>query len=252
MNETIATLSDEYVAAQVEVPAVAPSGGDFQNAFPVQDGSGNVAVVIGDVTGHGPEQTAQADHMRELLTDCLEGGLSPAESLTAVNAMIEPDPNFEGFGTVFVGTLEPNSGKLVYSSGGHEPALIATPEEDHEESVRELEGSGPPVGAFPPELARFDEQQTTVPTGGTLFLYTDGVPDARPVNDRKQYFGLSRLKAALAQLAKLSPRKLVAGIFASVASFCQGRFHDDVAMLAVRRRNLEARNAAGKTDPPSV
>ena len=252
MKETKSNLSDEYVTAQVEVPAVAPSGGDFQSAFPVQDGSGNVAVVIGDVTGHGPEQTAQADHMRELLSDCLEGGLSPAESLAAVNAMIEPDPNFEGFGTVFVGTLEPGTGKLTYSSGGHEPALIATPEADHEDAVEELEGSGPPVGAFPPEIAHYDEQQTTLPVGGTLLLYTDGVPDARPATDRKQYFGLSRLKAVLAQLAKLSPRKLIAGIFASVASFCQGKFHDDVAMLAVRRRKLDGTaTASTKADPPS-
>ena len=63
--------------------------------------------------------------MRELLSDCLTVGLTPAETLSAVNAMIEPDPNFEGFGTVFVGTLEDGTGRLTYASGGHEPALIA-------------------------------------------------------------------------------------------------------------------------------
>jgi len=230
-----AHLSDEYTAAQIEAPAVAPSGGDFQNAFTAPDG--RVAVVVGDVTGHGPEQTAQADHMRELLTDCLENGLSPSETLTAVNAMIEPDPNFEGFGTVFVGTLEPRTGTLTYASGGHEPALVADPHADGDEAVTELEGTGPPVGAFPAGLARFRQNKSVVPDGGTLLVYTDGVPDASSSTDRRHTFGLERLKAAFARLARLKPSKLVTTLFARVAAFCRGRFHDDVAMMAIHRRS---------------
>ena len=104
------TLSPEYVAAHADLPATPPSGGDFHSAFALADGTGDVAVVIGDVAGHGPEQALQAEHMRELISDCIAVGLTPAETLDAVNAMIEPDPHFEGFGTVFVGTLEAGTG----------------------------------------------------------------------------------------------------------------------------------------------
>ena len=242
-----AHLSNEYTAAQIEAPAVAPSGGDFQNAFAAADGS--VAIVVGDVTGHGPEQTAQADHMRELLTDCLDNGLSPSETLTAVNAMIEPDPNFEGFGTVFVGTLEPETGTLTYASGGHEPALVADPAASGDEAVTELDGTGPPVGAFPPGLARFKEKQAVVPDGGTLLVYTDGVPDARSSADRRHTFGLERLKQVFARLAKLRPSKLVTAIFAKVVAFCRGRFHDDVAMMAIHRRLPNSAPAVETSEP---
>ena len=228
-------LTAEYVAAHADIPAEPPSGGDFHTAFPLEDGSGDVAVVIGDVAGHGPEQTLQATHMRTLLSDCLSVGLTPAETLAAVNAVVEPDPHFEGFGTVFVGTLEAETGRLTYASGGHEPALIATPGPHSAAGVEELEGTGPPVGAFPVGMARYEQHEAVVPHGGTLLLYTDGVSDARPPQSRREWLGLERLKEMLARFAPLSPRRLVSSLLRRVAAFCQGRFHDDVALIAVRR-----------------
>ncbi len=231
-----AVLSAEYVAAHADVPFNPPSGGDFHSTFPIQDGTGDVAVVIGDVSGHGPEQTPQAEHMRELLSDCLTAGLSPAETLTAVNAMIEPDANFPGFGTVFVGTLAADTGKLTYASGGHEPALIAPPGGDLSDEIEELIGTGPPVGAFPAEMARYEQHEALLPVGGTLLLYTDGVPDARPAGNRREWLGLEQLKTLLARFAPLSPRRLVSEMLGWLSAFCRGRFLDDVALLAIRRR----------------
>ncbi len=229
-------LSPEYRAAHADVPATPPSGGDFHSAFSLQNGSGDVAVVIGDIAGHGPEQAAQAVLMRELLADCLAAGLSPAETLAAVNAMVEPDPHFEGFGTVFVGTLADGTGQLTYASGGHEPALIA-PAGDHAAAdVTELAGTGPPVGAFPPEIAHFEQHKATLPPGGTLLLYTDGVSDARPPQNRLEWLGLPRLKTLLARYSPLPPRRLVSRLLGRVSAFCQGKFHDDVAVMAIRRR----------------
>ena len=236
MTESQENLSPEYIAAHADQPATPPSGGDFHSAFPREDGSGDVVVVIGDVSGHGPEQALQAEHMRELISDCVSAGLNPAETLSAVNALIEPDPNFEGFGTVFVGTLESGTGKLVYASGGHEPALIATSKTSDPEAVQELDGTGPPVGAFPPEMARFEQHETTLPAGGTLLLYTDGVSDARPPHSRLEWLGIPRLKSIFAHLAPLSPGRLVSSLLRRVSAFCSGRFHDDVAVLAIRRR----------------
>ena len=231
-------LTPEYTAAFADIPATPPSGGDFHDAFLLDKEAGEkspVAVVIGDVAGHGPEQALQAEHMRELLSDCLSVGLTPAQTLSAVNAMIEPDPNFEGFGTVFVGTLEAGTGQLVYASGGHEPALITSADAEHPDAVLELEGTGPPVGAFPPSMSRFEEHQATIPNGGTLLLYTDGVSDARPPQSRLEWLGLSRLKALFVEIAALPPRRLVLRLLRRVAAFCRGRFLDDVAVMAVRR-----------------
>lgn len=232
-------LSPEYSAAHADYAATPPSGGDFHQAFSLEDGSRSVAVVIGDIAGHGPEQAAQAVLMREMLADCLAAGLSPAETLAAVNALVEPDPHFEGFGTVFVGTLARGTGRLTYASGGHEPALIASSRDP--EAVQELDGTGPPVGAFPPKMARFEQHEATLPPGGTLLLYTDGVSDARPPENRRDWLGLPRLKSLLAGFASLPPRRLVARLLGRVSAYCRGKFHDDVAVLAIRRR-LPRRN----------
>jgi serine phosphatase RsbU (regulator of sigma subunit) len=239
-------VSAEYVAAHLEMPATAPSGGDFHDTFPLPDGSGDVVVVVGDIAGHGPEQTAQAEHMRDLLSGSLESGFSPAETLDRVNEIAERDPAFERFGTVFVGTLEAGTGKLTYASGGHEPALITAVDDGKKPDVEELLGTGPPVGAFPPELARYDEHETILPVDGTLLVYTDGLPDARSARSRRDYFGLARLKRTLAQIAAFSPRKLVTTLLQRVAAFCRGRFHDDVLVMAVRRTPAGAASAAGE------
>ncbi len=231
-------LSPEYAAAYADLPATPPSGGDFHDAFLLDDAAGDrsdVAVEIGDVAGHGPEQALQAEHMRELLSDCLTVGLTPAQTLSAVNAMIEPDPNFEGFGTVFVGTLEAGTGKLTYASGGHEPALITPADAADSDAVQELDGTGPPVGAFPPQMTRFEQHQAILPFDGTLLLYTDGVSDAHPPQSRLDWLGLPRLKSFLVSLSSLPPRRLVIGLLRRVAAFCRGEFQDDVAVMAIRR-----------------
>lgn len=191
----------------------------------------------------------QAEHMRDLLSDCLAVGLSPAETLTAVNAMVEPDPHFAGFGTVFVGKIEADTGKLTYASGGHEPALIASPAKDTTTAVEELSGTGPPVGAFPSELARFEEQVAHVPSGGTLLLYTDGVSEARSPEKRLDFFGLNRLKKIVARFSLLSPRRLVSSVLERVSSFCRGRFQDDVAVVALQRRQSRSGKDRSKSKP---
>jgi len=68
-----------------------------------------------------------------------------------------------------------------------------------------------------------------------------GVPDARHADNRREWLGLERLKNLLAQFVRLSPRRLVSELLGRVSVFCHGRFHDDVAMLAIRRRLSRSR-----------
>ena len=212
-----------------------PSGGDFQNIFPLQDGSGDVAVVMGDVAGHSPQQTSQAEHMREMLSDCLAVGTTPAKTLETVNAAMESDTRCDTFGTVFVGVLEAETGRLTYASGGHEPGLIAALDADVSGQVQQLEGTGPPVGALPPNLAQFEQEKAVLPAGATLLLYTDGVSEARPPGDRKNWLGTDGLKKIFARFSSLSPSRLVPALLQRVSAFCRGQFEDDISVMAIRR-----------------
>lgn len=233
-------LTRDFTAAYAETPMQLPSGGDFQNVFPLQDGSGNIAVVMGDVAGHSPEQTGQAEHMREMLSDCLSTGLEPAKTLDAVNAVMEADPNFDAFGTVFVGILEAETGSLTYASGGHEPGLIAAPDASTSGQVEQLEGTGPPVGALPPALAQFGQETAVLPAGATLLLYTDGISEARPPGDPKNWLGTDELKKIFAGFSALSPSRLVPALLQRVFAFCRGQFEDDISVMAIRHTARKA------------
>ncbi|MES2459810.1 MAG: SpoIIE family protein phosphatase [Armatimonadota bacterium] len=230
-------LSSDFVAAHVQSPLVPPTGGDFQVAFPLKEEPDKIAFVLGDVSGHGHQASIHAAHLKAAIVGCLDEGLSPSDALGYVNAAAEMDPNFPGFATVIAGTVETATGQIVYSSGGHEPALIASPPEANQggsETIQELTSTGPPVGAFAAEEVRYTENTAALSPGGTLLLYSDGVTEARR---GKTYVGIERLRGWLARFLTLPPDRLVRKLLGSARAFVGGKkFRDDVALLALRRR----------------
>ncbi|MBC8103028.1 MAG: serine/threonine-protein phosphatase [Cytophagales bacterium] len=233
------TLAANFIAAHAQSPLVPPTGGDFHAAFPLKDDA-KVAFVLGDVAGHGAEAAVQAEYLKEAITGCLDEGLTPSDALGFVNAAAEMDPEFPGFATVIAGTVETETGHIEYASGGHEPALLAAPTtaagpSAHKPvSVQELIGTGPPVGAFPAEEVRYESRQATLPPGGTLLLYSDGLTEARR---GRAFLGVERLRAWLVRFLPLSPARLVRKLLGQVRAFAGTRkLRDDAALLALRRR----------------
>ena len=229
-NHDAVRLCDEYEAAHAETPLVPPSGGDFHQAFCLPDGS--AAVVLGDVSGHGPEAAAHAERLRTAIAGCLAEGISPADALGFVNAAAEMDPDFPGFATVFAAKVAAKTGVLTYASGGHEPALVADGEKSRA-AVRELESTGPPVGAIGAEVARFEQKQAVLPEGGTLLLYTDGATEARR---GRRFLGFEGFRVLFARFAHLTLARLTRKLLGRVRAFAGGsRLRDDIALLALRR-----------------
>ncbi len=70
-------------------------------------------------------------------------------------------------------------------------------------------------------------------SGDTVFLYTDGVTEARCANG--EFFGDERLMAALEQSAHVDATELPEEIHRSVMAFTTGRLSDDIAIVAFRR-----------------
>ena len=230
-----AEITAAFTAAHVELPLIPPSGGDFHAAFSLKEDADKVAFVLGDVAGHGPEAAVHAENLKAAIIGCLDEGLTPSDALGYVNAAAEMDPNFPGFATVIAGTVEAKTGKIVYASGGHEPALVASPQTDGSPNVQELTTTGPPVGAFAADEVSYSNKSAILPPGGTILLYSDGVTEARR---GRNFVGFERLRGWLVRFLTLPPARLVRKIFGSARAFVGGkRFRDDVALLAVRRRN---------------
>ena len=185
-------------------PADGPgAGGDFYDVFALE--GGEIAVIVGDVSGHGRGALPHTALLRFTVRAYLEAGLSPRRALqTAGNVL---DRQLAGsFATVLAATYNPRERKLTYASAGHPPPVMLGEQRNgaevpagRERAVRALAPvtscSAPPIGAGMPTGTR----QTVVSIAGPtrLCFHTDGVTEARI---DEQLFGAERLAAALSDL----------------------------------------------------
>jgi len=152
-------------------PAEGPAaGGDFYDLFVTKPG--RVAVILGDVAGHGPEALSQAALTRYTLRAYLQAGLQPRAAIALAGQALV-DPSGAHFATVIVGLYDSSSGKLTCASAGHPPPiLLGTP-------AHELSSvcSCPPIGWGIPTGRR----QTTISLGqgARVCFFSDGLIEAR-------------------------------------------------------------------------
>jgi hypothetical protein len=172
-------------------PADGPgAGGDFYDAFALEDG--RVAVIVGDVSGHGRQALPHTALVRFTLRAYLEAGLSPRVAVQTAGAVLD-DQLGESFATIVAATYHPRERILVYACAGHPPPLVIGSRSMSPITVC----SAPPIGVG----IRTGTRQTTVSVPGQSLVcfYTDGVTDARVGGE---LFGAERLQRALAELPR--------------------------------------------------
>ncbi len=174
-------------------PASGPgAGGDFYDVFALEEGL--LAVVVGDVSGHGREALPHTTLLRYTLRAYLEAGLSPREALRAAAPALERQLG-GSFATVVLATYDPRERLLTYSCAGHPHPLLTGLDPD----AAILAASAPPIGAG----RRTGTRQTVVSVPGSALVafYTDGVIEARTDGE---LYGQRRLANALGRLAEES------------------------------------------------
>jgi hypothetical protein len=183
--DQVGALSTSVAYRSCDGPA---AGGDFYDAFELS--RGRAAVLIGDVSGHGPEALESTNSVRSQLHGLLEAGISPRAAIAMVGERA-PVQLAGRFTTVVVAVHDPAAGTLTYATAGHPPPIIIGPGAD------ELLGAGasPPIGAG----LRTGVRETTValPPGSVACLYTDGLVEARA---GEGMLGRARLEAMVAEL----------------------------------------------------
>ncbi|AGL14828.1 SpoIIE family protein phosphatase [Actinoplanes sp. N902-109] len=153
-----------YLLADAETTA----GGDWFDAAVLDDG--RVALVVGDVVGHGLGASAAMGQLRVLLHERLLATGDLPVALSAVNAAAQWIPGAKA-ATVCVAVLDPGSGTLSYCTAGH-PAPLLLPADGEARFLPES-GAGPlgVGGTFTAESVA----TATVDDGATMLLYTDGI-----------------------------------------------------------------------------
>lgn len=165
------------------------AGGDFYDAFELPDG--RAALLVGDVSGHGPEALEATNSVRSQLHGLLEAGVSPRAAIAAVGERT-PVQLAGRFTTVVVAVHDPAGGTLTYATAGHPPPVIIGPAGADLLSA----AASPPIGVG----LRTGSRETTVPlpAGSLACFHTDGVVEAKLGDGR---FGRDRLAELVASLA---------------------------------------------------
>ena len=200
------------------------SGGDWYDMLQV--GESAVALVVGDVVGHGPPAAAVMGQLRSVLAAHLLEGSPPAVALERLDRFAGRVPGATG-STCACLLLDWSAGVLRWALAGHPPVLLVDGPDTRFLGGADTGGAGTVLGVRgrPPYV----EGSTTVTPGSSIVLYTDGLMERRgEVLD----VGLGRLADAARRLSDLGPDELVAGL-ADAALGEQGPA-DDVALLVVR------------------
>jgi serine/threonine-protein kinase RsbW len=145
-------------------------GGDWYDAFPLE--SGAVALVVGDVVGHGLEAAVAMGQLRGAVS-ALAQTAGPAILLERLDGFVETVPSAATATLAYV-ELDRATGRIRYACAGHPPPLVVSPDG----RARFLwDGRSAPLGSML-GAARGEAEEHLAP-GETLVLYTDGLVERR-------------------------------------------------------------------------
>ncbi|WP_438818499.1 SpoIIE family protein phosphatase [Streptomyces brasiliscabiei] len=229
--------------------AQAGVGGDWFDVIPLS--GARVALVVGDVVGHGIQASAAMGRLRTAVRTLADVDLPPDELLTHLDDLVihlsaeaerAADPAGGIGATCLYAVYDPVSRRCALARAGHPVPALTTPDG----AVEFLDvPAGPPLGlgGLP-----FETAEVELPEGSVLTLYTDGLVESR---GRDIDEGLDTLRDALARRTP-SLEDICDGV---LRALLPERPADDVALLMARTRALDAAHVATwevPSDPAAV
>jgi serine phosphatase RsbU (regulator of sigma subunit) len=199
-------------------------GGDVYD-FVELDG-GRLAVVLGDVTGHGVEATADMAMAKFVFRSLAREHPDPADFLASANDVVVDEIAPGKFITMTYVAVDPEREEVACASAGHPPPRLVLPDG----TVRSLDASGLVLGIDADQ--RYEEVRAELPVGATIVLYTDGVVEARSGGE---LYGTQRLDELLTTLRDRAPAALARAVTEDARAFAGGELSDDLAVVAIRR-----------------
>ncbi|MFG2894715.1 SpoIIE family protein phosphatase [Streptomyces sp. NPDC048248] len=242
----------EVAARYLPAGARAGVGGDWYDVIPLS--GARVALVVGDVVGHGIHAAATMGRLRTAVRTLADIDLPPDELLThlddvviRLSSEVPTGPDTASVGdigaTCLYAVYDPVTGCCTVARAGHVLPSVVAP--DGTVDLLDLPAGAPlGLGGLPFEAAEIE-----LPEGSLLVLYTDGLISAR---DRDVEAGLTLLHHALGQSA---PSLDAACETVLETLLPAGRPRDDVALLLARTRILGAGQVATRdldADPAAV
>ena len=202
-------------------------GGDLFDFYIRED---KLYFCIGDVSGKGVPAAIVMAMTRSLFRSYTSYLDRPAQIVSQMNnALTGESNNQDMFVTLFLGVLDLTTGDLLYCNAGHNQPLHIQRDGAH---CAMLDcKANLPLGV----IADFgyEEQETALSEGGTVFLYTDGLTEAE--NNTHEQFGEARMNATATDGGERSPHETVEAMQAAVTAFVgEAEQSDDLTLFAIQ------------------
>jgi serine phosphatase RsbU (regulator of sigma subunit) len=213
------------------------TGGDYFDYIRMQDGG--LAVVIGDVSGHGLGPALLMAAMRACVRALLLTRADPSEIVGLLNNALTDDGLDGHFATLLLARLDPATGSIVYSSAGHVPGFILSASG---EVKTVLESTGIPL-AILPDVAFPGVAVPPLEPGDLLLLVTDGIVEAQGLDG--ELFGTNRLLELARQHRDLPAKQILETLFASLDAYCGAVTPlDDMTAIVIKAAATPAATSA--------
>lgn len=203
-----------------------PVSGDYCDLVIQKNGSKSLFFALGDASGKGVAASMLMTQLHAIFRTLIATGLPVHKLVERAGRILCESTASALFATLVCGEAIA-SGEIELCNAGHCPALLV-----QRGTVKRLEATGVPVGMFCD--GAYTSQKVHLAAGDTLFLYTDGVSEARSAGDEE--YGEGRLTKVLERSHSLPPRTLIRACMDDLAGFrATAPLADDLTVLAIRR-----------------
>ncbi|MER5257019.1 MULTISPECIES: fused response regulator/phosphatase [unclassified Streptomyces] len=216
-------------------------GGDFYDI--VQSADGTVHALIGDVSGHGPDEAALGVALRiAWRTLVLSGVTGPEQVGRLEEIMLAERVKPYVFATLTSLSVSAEARHVRLTRAGHPGMLLRTAEG----GVEWVEVAGGPALGVAPGVRLWPVEEVPLPEGAALVLFTDGLFEGHIGNGRER-LGEEGLLGLARELAALAPEAFVDTLIQRAEGLAeeQGGLADDVAVVHLHWRGDDERDRDG-------
>src|SRR5262249_23163449 len=145
-------------------------GGDYYDFIPL--GQGDVALMLGDVSGKGMPAALLMVDLRARIQVLSAAASDPAGMIATLDRHMEAVCPASRFVTFFLSVVDPVTGRVRFCNAGHNPPFVVR----GDGRVERLDVCGLPLGLMPG--GAYQSRETQLERGDLLVLYSDGVTEA--------------------------------------------------------------------------
>ncbi len=203
-----------------------PVSGDYCDLMDAGSESGDLYFLLGDVVGKGVAASMLMANLHAIFRSLVGAGVPASHLAERANRVFCESTMATYFATLVCGRAA-RDGNVEICNAGHCPPLWV-----QGRKVTSIDATGLPIGMF--SNGQYSAKTVRLVKGESLFLYTDGLVEARNASDAE--YGTTRLAGLLAERHALSPQELADACRQDLKAFLSGAAKtDDLTMMVIRR-----------------